>query len=56
MVEIKKNISDINFLLLSTLSRLKGLVSDQVPKIVWETKFNIPEKIPNDKILRFEPE
>ena len=56
MNEIKGQMKDINILLVTVYSRLKNLIYDDIPKIYWETKYEIPKKMPHEKFLNFEPE
>ena len=56
MMEIKGRTQDLNVLLLSTYSRLKNLIYEDIPKVIWEKKFKLMENTPKDKILQFEPE
>jgi len=37
-------------------SRMKNLVYDDIPKLEWELKYDIPKKYPRHKIMEFEPE
>ena len=56
MEEIKEHSLPQNILMISIYSRLKNLVYDDIPKIVWEKKYNLPEKVPKHKLIQFEPE
>lgn len=47
-------------ILINLYSRLKNLIYDDIPKVVWEEKYNFAEnQIPDskvDRIMEFEPE
>ena len=51
MDDIKKNTGDSNSLLVNVYARLKNLIYDDIPKIVWEQKYEIPNPLPKDKLL-----
>jgi hypothetical protein len=56
MQEIKGNSLDQNIILVSLYARLKNLIHDEIPKLEWEKKYDLPENVPKDKLVRFEPE
>lgn len=56
MDDIKKNTGDSNSLLVNVYARLKNLIYDDIPKIVWEQKYEIPNPLPKDKLLQLSPE
>lgn len=56
MEEIKENGNDQNIMIVSIYARLKNLIYDDIPKIIWEKKYQLPEQIPKEKLLKFEPE
>lgn len=56
MEEIREGISDVSTMLITTYSRLKNLVREEMPKIDWERKFVLPEGVPQDLVLNLDPE
>ena len=60
MDKAKQNSFEQLDLLISTYTRLKNLIYDDIPKIVWEKKYDFVEKKVSDdevqRIVRFEPE
>ena len=56
MEEIKNGSLDQNVLLVSVYARLKNLIYDEIPKLEWEKKYDLPENVPKDRLLKFEPE
>ena len=56
MEEIKGSSLDQNIILVSLYARLKNLIYDEIPKLEWEKKYDLPENIPKDKLVKFEPE
>jgi hypothetical protein len=56
MEDIKEKGNDQNILLVSLYSRLKNLIYDDIPKVIWEQKYHLPEHIPKERVLKFEPE
>ena len=56
MEEIKSNALDQNVILVSVYARLKNLIYDEIPKLEWDKKYDLPENVPKDKLVSFEPE
>lgn len=56
MEELKRATNDLYVMLINVYSRLKNLVSDDIPNIVWETKYEIPNPLPKDKLMHLNPE
>ncbi len=56
MDDIKKGSNDINVMLINVYARLKNLIYDDIPKIVWEQKYEIPNPLPKDKLMQLSPE
>lgn len=56
MEDLKKNGNDFYVMLINVYARLKNLIYDDIPKIVWEQKYEIPKTLPKDKLLNLSPE
>lgn len=56
MEDLKKNSNDINVILINVYARLKNLIYDDIPKIIWEQKYEIPNPLPKDKLMHLSPE
>lgn len=56
MEEIKKNNNDMYVMLTNVYARLKNLIYEDIPKITWEKKFDIPNPLPRDQLLHLSPE
>jgi len=56
MEEIKGGSLDQNIILVSVYARLKNLIYDEIPRLEWDKKYDLPENIPKDKLVSFEPE
>ena len=44
MQDLKFRLGDIAFILLSSYSRIKNLIYDEIPKVEWEKKYMVTEK------------
>lgn len=56
MQDIKNQAMNQNILLAIVFARLKNLIYDDIPRIDWEVKYQIPKDIPKEELMRFEPE
>lgn len=56
MEEIKKNSNDVYVMLINVYARLKNLIYDDIPKIIWEEKYEIPNPLPKDKLMHLNVE
>lgn len=56
MEELKKNNNDTYVMLTNVYARLKNLIYEDIPKITWEKKFDIPNPLPRDQLLHLSPE
>jgi hypothetical protein len=56
MEDIRASNNDLTVLLISSYARLKNLVYDDIPKIEWEKKYTLPDKVPRDVVMNLSPE
>lgn len=56
MEDIKRNNNDAYVMLINVYARLKNLISEDVPKITWEEKYDMPNPLPKDKLMELSPE
>lgn len=56
MEDIKKNNNDVYVMLINVYARLKNLIYDDIPKIIWEEKYEIPNPLPRDRLLHLNVE
>lgn len=56
MEDLKKGNNDFFVMLMNVYARMKNLIYDDIPKIVWETKYNMPNPLPKDKLMHLSPE
>lgn len=56
MDDIKKNNNDVYVMLINVYARLKNLIYEDIPKIIWEQKYEIPNPLPKDKLMNLSPE
>jgi len=56
MEKSKKLTNTQNAIIIQLYARLKNLVYDDIPKVVWEKKYNIPSDIPKKELFKFQPE
>lgn len=56
MDDIKRNNNDAYVMLINVYARLKNLIHEDIPKITWEEKYEIPKPLPTNKLLELSPE
>jgi hypothetical protein len=56
MDDIKKANNDTYVMLTNVYARLKNLIYEDIPKITWEKKFDMPNPLPHDQLLHLSPE
>lgn len=56
MDDIKRNNNDAYVMLINVYARLKNLIHEDIPKITWEEKYELPKSLPTDKLLELSPE
>ena len=56
MEDIKRNNNDAYVMLINVYARLKNLISEDVPKITWEEKYDMPNPLPKDTLMELSPE
>jgi hypothetical protein len=54
--DIRKGGNDFYSMMVHVYARLKNLIYDDIPKIIWEEKYKLPNPLPKDKLLNLSPE